>query len=148
MRNLHGSEATCCTTRRADTSLIEATTCNAPADLPEFVWNHAMPACVGTLCDTGGTPFALNWKSTVAGASTRLRNSSKGSATPLTASFWPTGARDGCTRKVRLTGFDGATKKSTLRQLLAQRIATYFPALRKSFAAIDISAPRSTSRFN
>src|SRR5207302_4838741 len=39
----HGSDATCCTALLALTSLIDAATCTAPADLPELVRNQATP---------------------------------------------------------------------------------------------------------
>src|SRR5215469_7480274 len=60
MRKLHGTEATCWTTRRAERSLSEAETCNGPADFPELVRNQAMPSRDCLLCDMGAELFALN----------------------------------------------------------------------------------------
>src|SRR5690349_7138734 len=60
IRKLQGSEATCWTTLRAARSLIEADTCNGPADFPELVRNQAMPSRDCTLCDAGAEFFEIN----------------------------------------------------------------------------------------
>src|SRR5437879_481856 len=64
MRKLQGSDATCCTTRRAETSPTEAVNWAAPSCLPEAALIHATPFLVVTGREVAALPFTPSWKFT------------------------------------------------------------------------------------
>src|SRR5260370_38288132 len=120
IERLHGSEATCWTTRRTDVPPTDATNCAAPALPADEVRIHARPWLLAMLRETP-EPLTDKLKFTGTGCRTRLRNLSKTKAMPLMASGRATGTRDGRARKLNPSGCAGVTRKGCDCELLPDR---------------------------
>src|SRR6266404_2036108 len=91
MRKLQGSDATCCTTRRAETSPTEAVNWAAPSCLPEAALIHATPFLLVTGREMLFFPLTPSWKLTGVGVVIRLSLRSSTNTTPLITSGYATG---------------------------------------------------------
>src|SRR3954468_20518965 len=121
MRMLHGSDATCCTTRFTSAPGIDATNCAAPARGPEAVLIQATPFALVTVREAPA-PATVSSNFTGVGVSTRFWLLSKTKATPVTMSGFATGTRDG--RAMKLTFFAGPA--TTLTCLVSPLLTTVY----------------------
>ena len=111
---LQASPATCCTTRRTETSVAGrlATNWAAPCERPEAICIQAMPSLAGTVREAGADFSTASEKFTGTDSIIRFLYPSKTKATPLIASGFAVGTREGRARKFRAAGFPGVTKKT------------------------------------